>query len=434
MSEDINWSLLAKYFAGECSAEEAARVRAWVEADPAREVVLEELRQVWRTTSDASPWQPSAAPEKSSASEKGGSWDTDRLWERVQEETTQGEPAPTSPRRRAAEDETPMPPAGSPGHTGSSRRAPSKKASSKKASFASRHALRSLARRFSAKQRAAGAAATLAVVAALVALWSLGPAAPAGSEEAAAPEAKTFATEAGQRADIRLTDGSRVRLNVDSRLTVLSKFGEDRRVVRLEGEAFFEVAKDSTRPFIVHAGNATTRVLGTAFDVSAYAEDEVTQVVVKEGSVALHTPKRSVAERSAAERPVSGDSEQTASQEREVVLTKGQKGRLFQSGERVVSKGVGVASYLAWMDGELVFEDASFEEVSRKLERWYGLVIEMKGPTATVPPGHLNARFGEKQPMSEVLGVVATAFGLDYERPKPKRVTFTVTQQPSQIP
>jgi ferric-dicitrate binding protein FerR (iron transport regulator) len=68
VNDEIDWNLLGKYFAGECSAEEAARVRAWVEADPARDVVLEELRQVWRATGGATPWGRSAPSASSGGS------------------------------------------------------------------------------------------------------------------------------------------------------------------------------------------------------------------------------------------------------------------------------------------------------------------------------------------------------------------------------
>jgi ferric-dicitrate binding protein FerR (iron transport regulator) len=116
------------------------------------------------------------------------------------------------------------------------------------------------------------------------------------------------------------------------------------------------------------------------------------------------------------------------------VLTRGQQGRLLQSGEQVVNQGVGVAAQLAWMNGRLVFEDASFEEVARKLERWYGLTVTLEDRAGAPPPGHLNAQFAKDQPLSDVLSVVATAFGLEHERAEPKRVTFAAAPEPSKRP
>ena len=327
---------------------------------------------------------PPASPEKAP-------WDTEALWEQVQKNTAREEPRQPQAKDAPAERDT----------DASARKAdvrlPRRRASARPSSV----------RPFFVRRRVVTGVAAL-FIAALGALWLYG-------SSASAPEAKTFATQEGQRAVVRLTDGTRVHLNVDSRLTLLANFGAARRGVRLEGEAFFEVAKDSARPFVVHAGGATTRVLGTAFDVSAYPDDDGARVVVKEGRVVLR-------------------SDQPSPATQEVVLTRRQMGQLLRSGERVVRKGLDVSRHLAWTKGQLVFENAPFKEVARKLERWYGLTVVLKD-TAAPPRGHLNARFAEDQPLSDVLSVVATAFHLEYERaPNRKNVTFAAVPEPSLTP
>lgn len=260
---------------------------------------------------------------------------------------------------------------------------------------------------FSRQATWAGAVALMIV--AMVLFWLQG-------ERRAAPasEAKTFATQKGQRASLRLPDGTRVRLNVDSRLIVPATFGEESRAVHLEGEAFFEVAEDATRPFDVRAGGAVTRVLGTAFDVNAYPEDVETKVVVTEGRVVLRADGL----------PQADDPSATRGDATDVVLTKDQMGQVRRGGERVMRRELAVNHpHLAWLDGQLVFEKAPFSEVARKLERWYSITISLEDGTAP-PSGRLNARFAEDQPLREVLSVVATAYGLDYERDK-QRVIFT---------
>ena len=347
--EPIDWDLLAKHLFGECSEEEKARLRMWLEGDPSRRALLGELRQVWETTG-----RPPAA------------WEVDALWARVQDHVRQ-----TSVREKAR----PL------------DRTPASRIS--RTSRPARSTARSLLR----------FAAVVAVAAATALLV-------AESQNAAPPEAsgggeRVFATQKGERATIQLTDGTQVRLNADSRLVLASAFGSDRRDVRLEGEGYFEVASDTSRPFTIQAGQAAIRVLGTSFDVDAYPDDGGVQVVVAEGEVAF---------RSVQEPP-----------EEEVVLASQQMGEVRAGGERVVHEGVDVRQHLAWIEGQLAFQDAPFSEVTRELERWYDLDVQLEGTPAV--PGHLSATFADRQPLSDVLSVIATAFRLTYEQSE-KAVTF----------
>lgn len=386
MDRDIDWNLLAKYLFDECTEEEKVKVRTWIEEDPKRIAVLRQLRRTLQSKED-----PHSSRD----------WDTDALWTRIERETqpeeeeTNSSSDSPSQSKMAADD--------------NSRRVRKR-----------RRAGRLRNGRFSSEGGRAVWAGAVLLVAAIVALglfWQ-----PSSwqnaSDIASDREAETFTTQKGERAMIRLTDGTHVQLNVDSRLTVPADFGEETREIELEGEAFFEVTTDSTRPFLVQSREAVTRVLGTAFDVSAYPDEEGTRVVVAEGRVALSSEHSSAPEDE--KNPSAGQDD-----EDDVVLAKDQMARIAPSGNRVVRRGSDPAQHLAWMEGQLVLERASFEEVTRKLERWYDLDVSLPEGTAP-PPGHLNARFSEDQPLPEVLSVVATAFGLEYERRR-KRVTFSST-------
>jgi ferric-dicitrate binding protein FerR (iron transport regulator) len=170
----------------------------------------------------------------------------------------------------------------------------------------------------------------------------------AGRESAAR---STYATARGQRASLSLSDGTAVLLNTESSLEVPTSYGRGTRDVYLRGEAYFEVAHDSTRPFRVHAGTATTRVLGTKFGVRARPGEDAVQVLVTEGQVALS------ASRTDSPRPV--------------LLGHGDLGRLGNDGSATVMHDVTVATGLAWMSGGLVFERAPLPEVLAELGRWY---------------------------------------------------------------
>ena len=219
--------------------------------------------------------------------------------------------------------------------------------------------------------------------------WLLRPAAaPEG------PTSKVFATKPGQFATVRLADGTDVRLSVDSRLTV----PEGRsRVVKLEGQAFFDVAPDSARPFLVRAGGAVAEALGTAFDVRAYPSEAGARVAVAEGRVALRT---------------------TAEEADPLVLEPHHLARVEGGRTSVVRDAAEVERLTAWRAGRLVFEGAAFSEVAGELERWYGLEVALEGPVG----GRLTASFADES-LDQILDVVALALQLDYRR-ESHRVVF----------
>lgn len=110
---------------------------------------------------------------------------------------------------------------------------------------------------------------------------------------------------------IRLSDGTRVWINENTRIEYPEKFADNERKITLKGEAFFEVARDTTRPFIISSGNITTTVLGTSFDVKAYGniaevnvrtgkvkvESSQNAVFLERGSAAVFVPKKNIVQK-----------------------------------------------------------------------------------------------------------------------------------------
>lgn len=211
---------------------------------------------------------------------------------------------------------------------------------------------------------------------------------------------RTITTKVGQRVQVRLGDGTQVMLNAKSKLTLPPKFGSEKRRVTLRGQAYFEVVPDEDRPFLVHAKGAVTKVLGTKFDVGAYPSDEKVRVVVAEGKVTVRSSKEGIGE--------------------SLTLSDRQMASLSNSGRSIVRREVDPNPYLAWTEGKLLFRDASFQEVRRRLRSWYGLRVKLKAPSGSV--GHLNATFTD-EPLEEVLDIIAETLNLRYER-EGKRVTF----------
>lgn len=158
-----------------------------------------------------------------------------------------------------------------------------------------------------------------------------------------------------KRQQFRLPDGSQVWVNADSRLQYAADFSRTSREVYLEGEAFFDVKQDPDRPFIVHTAHATTKVLGTAFNVKAYKEDSQSSVTVLQGKVEVedvhHHKSQIVPNRQAL-----------------VDIGTGQ----------LTDKPVTAESYHAWTRGALEFNGESFGEVARILNRRFGVDIRFE--------------------------------------------------------
>lgn len=204
---------------------------------------------------------------------------------------------------------------------------------------------------------------------------------------------KVFTTKPGQQATVRLGDGSKVRLNADSRLKVMPGFGDRNRAVRLTGEAYFEVARDTTRSFVVRTKGARATALGTAFNVEAYAESSAREVAVEEGIVSLRSDQESKKDT--------------------VHLRANHLGKVYGPHLQTLRDGAAVHNRMAWTEGELVFSDASFDEVTRRLERWYN--AEIRSQVSIGKVDRLNASFHEKS-LGEVVGATSAALDLMYRR------------------
>lgn len=168
----------------------------------------------------------------------------------------------------------------------------------------------------------------------------------------------TLKIPSGKQFNIVLSDGSKVHLNSGSTLTYPVKFvkGAPRRVT-LIGEAFFEIAHDEYDKFIVNTQELKIQVYGTKFNVSNYPENENTEVVLAQGSVSLV------------------DSQTDELTKDEFYLTPGFKGTFNKTNKEIVDEKVNVSLYTSWMEGNIVFRNAPFEEIIRKLERAYNVII-----------------------------------------------------------
>jgi transmembrane sensor len=154
--------------------------------------------------------------------------------------------------------------------------------------------------------------------------------------------------------NITLSDGTVVHLNANSTLKIPEKFAANNRKVSLEGEAYFEVAKDSLRPFTIQTKKSETTVLGTKFNLSAYTK-EPTTLTLDEGKVSFKDKKNKT--------------------KFLIVLPNEQ---VVLDDESLVKTTVNTKYFKGWMNNTLYFNNESFLEIANKIERIYGVTIYIK--------------------------------------------------------
>jgi len=160
----------------------------------------------------------------------------------------------------------------------------------------------------------------------------------------------------GQRSRIVLPDSSAVYLGAGSRITFPEQFGAKSRQIELEGEAFFEITKDSRKPFIVHTGNVQTRVLGTSFKIDAFRNRPLT-VAVATGKVRVDEYINETG------KPLA-------------ILTPGQKVTYDQG--MIKTGNTEIDEISGWKAARLVFHNQSLKEITTELERWYNVEINFE--------------------------------------------------------
>ncbi len=191
--------------------------------------------------------------------------------------------------------------------------------------------------------------------------------------------------------EVTLPDGSIVSLREGSQLRYPAHFAPDKREVTLLGEAFFEVARDSTRPFTILTEDVITQVLGTSFLVEANPSDSLIQVSVVTGKVAFHpilTPQK------------------------QVLLTPNLRGIYAKSSQGVISQEYDNPNLLAWKTHQLTFEDRNLDEVVAELSDYFGKKIQLANEKAA--SCILTTRY-DRPKLEYVLHVLETIFGFTVE-------------------
>jgi transmembrane sensor len=333
-----DWDTLGRFVAGEGSADEISHVSQWLDANPAERALLERLTEV-----------TSAAP--------AAGIDVEAALARVHARMGEPAQAPTASIARAR------------------------------------------ARR---RWTSAGSVSLLAAAAAVAFMVFTRRQATSPDKAVTTVASQTFSTTVGKRDSITLSDGSRVVLGPDSRLTVPGDFGTGSRGVELHGDAYFDVRHDAASPFAVRVGSALIQDVGTTFTVES-DDANATVVTVVTGSVRL----RAV------------DSGATAG----VVLAAGERGSIDDAGRTSTERASSPDDDVAWTTGKLVFRDALLSRVAAEIHRWYGVRLHVDDPSLL--SHHISTIVYTNQPVDQVLHVIEVALGVKIERQGDSAVVAT---------
>jgi len=160
-------------------------------------------------------------------------------------------------------------------------------------------------------------------------------------------------TSFGEHKQINLPDGSVVWLNASSKLSYKPK---NPRTIYLEGEAFFEVAHDKTRPFRVQSSDMLVEVLGTEFNISNYQDQAYTSTTLVEGSIKVSNP-------------------QNESQ----IIKPGYQVKLYRNQNAIEVSAANVQTITAWTTGRMIFTNEKLENLLPKLNQWFNVEFKIEG-------------------------------------------------------
>lgn len=292
MKEELNYNtLVIKFITGEISVSELEVLKAWLEKDPANRLIFDEENELW---------------QESSIKTKSEHFKTEKAWSEISKQLGIGE-----------------------------------------------NKVRNMIILKKSNFRIIIAAASISCLLALgtIAQWLNG-------KEKNAPTAVTSTainTEEGEKARIFLPDSTLVIINSGSTLEYTTAYNIDERVVKLRGEAYFDVKTNASKPFIVQLGKMTVCATGTKFNVFSYENEDRIETTLEEGKIHI----------------IIKDNEK-------IEIKSGQQIVYFSKTNKTIVRDVPTETYTSWKENKLRFKDTPFEEVLRKISRRYNVVFEIR--------------------------------------------------------
>ena len=206
----------------------------------------------------------------------------------------------------------------------------------------------------------------------------------------------TVANPSGKIQLVTLPDSSKVWLNASTMIRYAASFRND-RLVRLEGEAYFEVTHDSNHPFVIVAGDLNTTVLGTSFNVKAFEADASTKISVISGRVKVTNNSKELG-----------------------ILSSSDELKYDRQNRTRTINRIDTNDVLAWKHGKLKFNGESFAEMAVVIEGWYG--IQVKFADASIARCRYYLSFDNTVPVDSLLSIMKELAGIRYVFNKDKTI------------
>jgi transmembrane sensor len=235
-----------------------------------------------------------------------------------------------------------------------------------------------------------------------------------------------ISTKNGFKTNLILPDGTKVWLNAGSSLKYDSAYGKTIREVALSGEAFFDVVKNKDKPFIIHASKINIKVLGTEFNVRSYPSDKTTEASLIRGSIEVtfkDKPNKKII---------------LKPNEKIVVENEGRLGNIMETSHQdnfgkanevreaavknlTYEHKTGAIIETSWVENKLIFQDESFEDIARQLERWYGVSIRFE--KQQLKENHLTGSF-KNETIRQALDALKFTASFNYEIDNNNNITI----------
>jgi len=210
----------------------------------------------------------------------------------------------------------------------------------------------------------------------------------------------TIRTPRGGQYEVVLPDGTHAWLNSASSLRYPASFSGPRREVTLDGQGYFDVAPNKDHPFVVHTSRTDVNVLGTSFDVMAYADEPETNTTLIAGSVIVNH---------------AGKKQQ---------LNPGEQAHLDLASESMTVRKPDVEEVIAWVNGKFQFGSSDIRSIMRQISRWYDVEVEYRGDLSDL---HLSGVLSRKDDVSVLLDALQETGDVRFKMENNKIIVTPVT-------
>ncbi|SEM38862.1 FecR family protein [Chitinophaga rupis] len=201
----------------------------------------------------------------------------------------------------------------------------------------------------------------------------------------------TLKVPVGQDYNIVLADGTKVQMNSATEMRFPFRFNGATRDIYINGEAYLEVARDAKHPLIVHSAGSAVQVLGTSFNINTYEADQLTVSLVN-GSVKVKNRGK------------------------ETIIRPGEQAVVQQTAGNIQVLAFDREEVLSWREGIRIFDNATVQEISSVLPRWYGVQIQIDNPS--LADRRFSGVLDRKMPIQDFLNALKATIALDYYEDK----------------